>query len=66
MVFDIPELIAYATKFTTLAPGDVIVTGTPGGIGMFMEPPTYLQEGDQVEVEVSGIGILHNAVASVG
>jgi 2-keto-4-pentenoate hydratase/2-oxohepta-3-ene-1,7-dioic acid hydratase in catechol pathway len=66
LVFDIPQLIAYASSFTQLAPGDVIVSGTPGGVGKFMVPPTYLQEGDQVEVEVSGIGTLRNPVASAG
>jgi 2-keto-4-pentenoate hydratase/2-oxohepta-3-ene-1,7-dioic acid hydratase in catechol pathway len=65
MVFDISELVAYASSFTPLAAGDVIVSGTPGGIGYFMDPPTFLQDGDEVEVEVSGIGVLRNTVASV-
>lgn len=62
LVFDIPFLIEYVSTFTPLAPGDVIVTGTPGGVGFFMDPPGLLNDGDQVEVEVSGIGVLRNVV----
>jgi 2-keto-4-pentenoate hydratase/2-oxohepta-3-ene-1,7-dioic acid hydratase in catechol pathway len=60
--FPIPELIAYVTGFTRLAPGDVIVTGTPGGVGMFMDPPGLLSPGDVVEVEITGLGVLCNPV----
>ena len=63
MIFPIPDLIAYITTFTSLAPGDVIVTGTPGGAGAFLDPPSYLGTGDDVEVEVSGVGTLRTAVA---
>jgi 2-keto-4-pentenoate hydratase/2-oxohepta-3-ene-1,7-dioic acid hydratase in catechol pathway len=62
LIFDIPTLIAYITTFTTLRPGDVIVTGTPGGVGQFMDPPTFLTAGDKVEVEITGVGILRNTV----
>jgi 2-keto-4-pentenoate hydratase/2-oxohepta-3-ene-1,7-dioic acid hydratase in catechol pathway len=62
LIFDIPELIEYITQFTALHPGDVIVTGTPGGVGQFMDPPTFLQDGDVVEVDIPGIGTLRNAV----
>lgn len=56
------ELIAYISTFTTLDPGDVIVTGTPGGIGARREPPLFMQPGDTVEVEVDKIGILRNTI----
>ncbi|KAB8183672.1 fumarylacetoacetate hydrolase family protein [Microbispora catharanthi] len=62
LYFGIPELIAHVTGFTRLAPGDVIVTGTPGGVGMFMDPQGLLSEGDVVEVEITGLGILRNTV----
>lgn len=62
LVFSIPALIAHITGFTPLAPGDVIVTGTPGGVGLFMEPSGLLQPGDVVEVDVTGLGVLRNEV----
>ncbi|WP_169982126.1 fumarylacetoacetate hydrolase family protein [Microbispora sp. H10836] len=62
LYFGIPELIAHVTGFTRLAPGDVIVTGTPGGVGMFMDPQGLLSEGDVVEVEITGLGVLRNTV----
>jgi len=62
LVFDVPTLIAYCSTFTELAPGDVIVTGTTGGVGAYRVPPLWLKHGDVVEVEVSGIGILRNPV----
>lgn len=60
LIFDIPAQIEYVTAFTPLAAGDIIVTGTPGGVGLFMDPPTFLQDGDVVEVEVTGLGTLTN------
>jgi len=62
MLFPIPELIAYASTFTTLEPGDVIVTGTPGGVGFKRNPPVLMRDGDVVEIEVSGVGTLRNVV----
>ena len=64
MIFSIPELISYISTFTRLRPGDVIVSGTPAGVGMFQEPPQYLEPGDEVEVEVTGIGILRNPITA--
>lgn len=64
MIFSIPELIAYISAFTALAPGDVIVTGTPGGVGLFRDPPEFLRPGDVVTVEVTGIGTLTNDVVA--
>jgi 2-keto-4-pentenoate hydratase/2-oxohepta-3-ene-1,7-dioic acid hydratase in catechol pathway len=65
LYFTIPQLIAYVTGFTKLSPGDVIVTGTPGGVGLFMEPSGLLSEGDVVEVEITGLGTLANTVELV-
>lgn len=62
LLFSIRELIAYTSTFTTLKPGDVIVTGTPGGVGAKRTPPVFMKDGDVVEVEVSKIGILRNPV----
>jgi 2-keto-4-pentenoate hydratase/2-oxohepta-3-ene-1,7-dioic acid hydratase in catechol pathway len=63
MIFSIPELIAYISTFTELEPGDVIVTGTPGGVGFKRNPPVLMKDGDVVEVEVGGVGTLRNAIA---
>ncbi|MDE8669929.1 fumarylacetoacetate hydrolase family protein [Pseudarthrobacter sp. H3Y2-7] len=65
LYFTIPQLIAYVTGFTRLSPGDVIVTGTPGGVGLFMQPSGLLSEGDVVEVEITGLGTLRNTVELV-
>ena len=64
MVFSIEEQIAYISTFTRLETGDVIVTGTPGGVGDRRTPPLYMVAGDKVEVEITGIGILENIVAN--
>jgi 2-keto-4-pentenoate hydratase/2-oxohepta-3-ene-1,7-dioic acid hydratase in catechol pathway len=66
MLFSIPYLIAYLSTFCTLEPGDVIFSGTPSGAGARFDPPRYLRPGDVVEVEVSGVGILQNAVVEDG
>ena len=62
MIFGIPRQIAYISTFTTLVPGDIIVTGTPTGAGARLDPPVYLKPGDVVEVEAEGIGTLCNGV----
>src|SRR5699024_6255036 len=62
LYFDIPTLINYVTGFTKLNPGDVIVTGTPGGVGLFWGEAGLLNDGDVVEVEVTNLGILRNKV----
>lgn len=62
LIFPIPALIAYVSSFTALAPGDVIVTGTPGGVGDRREPPLYMQPGDTVEVEIGPLGKLVNDI----
>jgi 2-keto-4-pentenoate hydratase/2-oxohepta-3-ene-1,7-dioic acid hydratase in catechol pathway len=63
MIFGIEETIAYCSLFTELLPGDVIATGTPGGVGVARNPPVFMKPGDTVEVEVSGIGTLRNPVS---
>jgi len=60
MIFSVPRLIAYCSTFMSLAPGDVIVSGTPGGVGAKRQPPFWLKEGDVVEVEIGHVGLLRN------
>jgi 2-keto-4-pentenoate hydratase/2-oxohepta-3-ene-1,7-dioic acid hydratase in catechol pathway len=62
MIHSIPRQIAYLSTFTDLVPGDVIVTGTPGGVGTRRNPPVYMKDGDTVEVEVDKVGVLVNPV----
>lgn len=62
LIHDVPALISYCSQFTALEPGDLIVTGTPGGVGYARTPPIFLVPGDVVEVEISGIGTLRNEV----
>ena len=62
MIFDVPRVIEYCSTFTRLEPGDVIATGTPGGVGSRREPPLWLKAGDVVEVEIERVGLLRNAV----
>lgn len=62
LIFTVPVLIEYISRFTPLAPGDVIATGTPGGVGSRRHPPIYMKEGDTVEVEITGLGVLRNRI----
>jgi 2-keto-4-pentenoate hydratase/2-oxohepta-3-ene-1,7-dioic acid hydratase in catechol pathway len=62
MIFSVARQIEYASTIFTLVPGDVIVTGTPGGVGAKRTPPLWMRPGDTVEVEISGIGTLRNKV----
>lgn len=64
MIFDIPRQIEYCSSFTRLEPGDVIVTGTPGGVGSRRTPPIWLKEGDVVEIEIDRVGLLRNTVVA--
>jgi 2-keto-4-pentenoate hydratase/2-oxohepta-3-ene-1,7-dioic acid hydratase in catechol pathway len=63
MIFRIPKLIEYASTFTTLVPGDVIVTGTPGGVGARRTPPVWMKPGDTIEIEIDKVGVLRNSIA---
>ncbi|MGV7216931.1 fumarylacetoacetate hydrolase family protein [Bradyrhizobium sp. UFLA05-112] len=62
MITAVPELIAYISTICPLVPGDVIVAGTPGGVGLKRTPPLWMRAGDTVEIEISGIGTLRNPV----
>ena len=64
LITPVPDLIAYISTILPLLPGDVIVSGTPGGVGSKRKPPLWLRPGDIVEVEISGIGILRNPVVA--
>ncbi|MFQ6398102.1 fumarylacetoacetate hydrolase family protein [Nocardia sp. KC 131] len=62
LLFDAPTLLSYISMFTTLRPGDVVLTGTPGGVGAAATPPEYLHDGSIVETEIEGIGLLRNTI----
>ena len=63
MIFKIPKIIEYVSAWTTLQPGDVLVTGTPGGVGARRTPPLWMKPGDMVEIEIDKVGILENSIA---
>jgi 2-keto-4-pentenoate hydratase/2-oxohepta-3-ene-1,7-dioic acid hydratase in catechol pathway len=63
LIYSIPQIIAFCSDFTTLAPGDVIATGTPEGVGHSRKPPLWMKRGDVLEVEITGIGILRARIA---
>lgn len=65
LIFDIPTLVSYISHVVTLEPGDLILTGTPEGIGWSRQPKLSMKPGDTVEVEVEGIGVLKNTVATI-
>jgi 2-keto-4-pentenoate hydratase/2-oxohepta-3-ene-1,7-dioic acid hydratase in catechol pathway len=62
LIYSVPQIIAFCSEFTPLAPGDVIATGTPEGVGHRRNPPLWMKSGDVLEVEISGIGTLRNRV----
>jgi 2,4-didehydro-3-deoxy-L-rhamnonate hydrolase len=62
MIFTVAEIIAYASATMTLEPGDLIATGTPAGVGVFRDPPVLLKDGDEVTIEIDGLGSLTNPV----
>ena len=66
LIFTLPVIIEYLSGFTRLSPGDVIATGTPGGVGDKREPPVYMKAGDVIEVEITGLGTLRNVVIDAG
>ena len=66
MIFPIAELIHFISTWTTLEVGDVIVTGTPGGVGLRRDPPVWMKHGDMVEIELEGVGVLRNPIVKEG
>jgi 2-keto-4-pentenoate hydratase/2-oxohepta-3-ene-1,7-dioic acid hydratase in catechol pathway len=64
MIFDIPTVIEYCSSFNPLEAGDVILTGTPGGVGAKRTPPLWMKPGDLVEVEIERLGTLRNGIAA--
>jgi acylpyruvate hydrolase len=66
MVFSVPTLISYISSLATLEPGDLILTGTPAGIGCNRKPQVFLKPGDHVSVQIDGIGTLTNLVVAEG
>ena len=64
LLFPLETLVAYCSTFTPLSPGDVIVTGTPGGVGDKRNPPVYMFPGDVVEVEIDNLGVLRNPIVA--
>jgi 2-keto-4-pentenoate hydratase/2-oxohepta-3-ene-1,7-dioic acid hydratase in catechol pathway len=63
LIFSINDIIAYCSAFTSLEPGDVIATGTPGGVGFKRNPPVFMKPGDRIEVDIPGVGTLVNGIA---
>jgi 2,4-didehydro-3-deoxy-L-rhamnonate hydrolase len=63
MIFDVPTLVSYVSRFMTLLPGDVVSTGTPAGVGMGRKPPVYLRAGDVVEYGIEGLGTARHRIA---
>jgi acylpyruvate hydrolase len=66
MIFSVAQIVAFVSEAITLEPGDLILTGTPAGVGIFRDPELLLQPGDEVTVEIEGIGTLTNPVAAPG
>ena len=64
LIFNVPQLISYISQFMTLLPGDIISTGTPAGVGLGMNPPTYLKAGDVVELGIDGLGVSKQTVVA--
>jgi 2-keto-4-pentenoate hydratase/2-oxohepta-3-ene-1,7-dioic acid hydratase in catechol pathway len=64
MIFDVPRTIEFLSSFTTLRPGDVIATGTPGGVGFARQPPVWLKQGDTLEITVEGVGRIASRVVA--
>jgi 2-keto-4-pentenoate hydratase/2-oxohepta-3-ene-1,7-dioic acid hydratase in catechol pathway len=62
LIYSIPQIVAFCSDFTQLAPGDVIATGTPEGVGHRRTPPVWMKPGDVLEVEITGIGVLRNRI----
>jgi 2-keto-4-pentenoate hydratase/2-oxohepta-3-ene-1,7-dioic acid hydratase in catechol pathway len=66
LIFGVPSLVEHASSVFTLEPGDLILTGTPAGVGVFREPPVSMRDGDLVEIELERVGVLANPVVAEG
>jgi 2-keto-4-pentenoate hydratase/2-oxohepta-3-ene-1,7-dioic acid hydratase in catechol pathway len=64
MIFGVAEVVAFVSQAITLEPGDLIITGTPAGVGAFRDPPVWLQPGDEITIEIEGVGRISNPVAA--
>jgi 2-keto-4-pentenoate hydratase/2-oxohepta-3-ene-1,7-dioic acid hydratase in catechol pathway len=64
LIFGVADLVAELSRVMTLEPGDVIATGTPGGVGFARKPPVFLRPGDNVEISIGGVGTLSNPVVA--
>ena len=64
MIFSVAEIVSFTSQAITLEPGDLILTGTPSGVGIFRTPELLLKPGDEVTVEIEGVGVLTNPVAA--
>jgi acylpyruvate hydrolase len=63
LIFSVPEIVAFLRETITLEPGDLILTGTPSGVGRYFDPPRFLGSGDVVRIEIEGLGVIEHAVA---
>jgi 2-keto-4-pentenoate hydratase/2-oxohepta-3-ene-1,7-dioic acid hydratase in catechol pathway len=66
LIFDIPQIIEFVTQNITLVPGDLVLTGTPAGVGAFRDPPVWLRPGDEVTIEIEQVGSVRNVVSRPG
>ena len=64
MIFGVAEIIAFVSQAITLEPGDLIITGTPAGVGAFRDPPVWMKPGDEITIEIEGIGAITNPVTA--
>ena len=64
MIFGVAEIVAFVSEAITLEPGDLIITGTPAGVGAFRDPPVWLQPGDEIAIEIDGVGRISNPVVA--
>jgi 2-keto-4-pentenoate hydratase/2-oxohepta-3-ene-1,7-dioic acid hydratase in catechol pathway len=62
MIFGVAEIVSFVSEAITLEPGDLILTGTPAGVAAFREPPVWLKSGDEISIEIEGIGSIRNPV----
>ena len=63
-IFGVAEVVAFISQAITLEPGDLIITGTPAGVGAFRKPPVWLQPGDEITIEIDGVGSITNPVTA--